>query len=54
MCSTGFKYGLTLQDVALKIDKFDKRQKEAMEIREKQLTLFPEIIQEEDNGKHSI
>lgn len=43
MCSTGFKYGLTLQEVALKIDKFDKRQKEAMEIREKQLTLFPEL-----------
>lgn len=43
MCSTGFKYDLTLQEVALKIDKFDKRQKEAMEIREKQLTLFPEL-----------
>ena len=54
MCSTRFNYRLTLQEVTLKIDKFDKRQKEAMEIREKQLTLFPEIMQEENNGKHSI
>lgn len=40
LCTTGFKWGLTLQEVNEKIDKFNKKQKETMLIREKQLSLF--------------
>lgn len=43
LCSTGFKYGLSLQEVAARIDKYDKKQKEAMKIQEIQLSLFPEL-----------
>lgn len=40
LCTTGFKWGLTLQQVNEKIDIFNKKQKEAMNIREMQLSLF--------------
>ena len=39
LCSYGFRYGQTLQEVSAKIDKYDERQN----IRERQLSLFPEL-----------
>ena len=39
LCSYGFRYGQTLQEVSAKIDKYDERQN----IRERQLSLFSEL-----------
>lgn len=39
LCSYGFRYGQTLQEVSAKIDKYDEKQN----IRERQLSLFPEL-----------
>lgn len=43
LSSYGFKYGKTVQEVAAKLDNYNKKQAEIMNIREQQLTLFPEL-----------
>lgn len=50
LCSYGFKYGKTVQEVAAKLDNYDKKQAEIMDIRERQLTLFPELEKEFAGG----
>ena len=50
LCSYGFKYGKTVQEVAAKLDNYDKKQAEIMNIREQQLTLFPELEKEFAGG----